>query len=49
VRCTATVTSVEGRRITFTGELWDPQGKIGEGTHTRMVVDAAAFLARLSR
>lgn len=47
VRCTATVTAVEGRRIAFTGELWDATGKIGEGTHTRVVVDAAAFLARL--
>lgn len=49
VRCTATVTAVAGRRITFAGELWDAEGRIGEGTHTRMVVDAAAFLARLSR
>lgn len=47
VRCTATVTGVEGRRIAFTGELWDAAGKIGEGTHTRVVVEAAAFLARL--
>ncbi len=47
VRCTVTVTAVDGRRIAFSGELWDAAGKIGEGTHTRVVVEAAAFLARL--
>lgn len=47
VRCTATLTAVAGRRLAFTGELWDAAGKIGEGTHTRVVVEASAFLARL--
>ncbi len=47
VRCTATVTAVEGKKIALTGEMWDEDGKIGEGTHTRYVVNDAEFLKRL--
>jgi len=47
VRCTATVAGVDGRRIAFTGEMWDDQGKIGEGTHIRYVVKDVEFLKRL--
>ncbi len=47
VRCTATVTAVEGKRITLSGEMWDEDGRIGEGIHTRYVVDDAEFLKRL--
>lgn len=47
VRCTATVTAVQGKRVSFQGEMWDEGGKIGEGRHVRCVVDVAAFLARL--
>ena len=47
VRCTATVTAVEGKRVTFTAELWDEQGRIGEGSHTRYVVNDLEFLKRL--
>jgi predicted thioesterase len=47
VHCEVTVTAVEGKRIAFAGEIWDEQGKIGEGTHTRYVVDQAEFIKRL--
>ncbi len=47
VRCLATVRAVEGKRISFSGEMWDEQGKIGEGTHVRYVVDQAEFIKRL--
>lgn len=49
VRCTATVTAVEGKRIHFTGEMWDERGRIGEGTHTRYVVKDEDFLRRLEQ
>jgi predicted thioesterase len=41
------VSEVEGKRIAFAGEMWDEQGKIGEGTHVRYVVNEAEFLKRL--
>ena len=48
VRCTVTVTGVDGKRIRFTGEMWDERGQIGEGTHTRYVVNDEEFLRRLT-
>ncbi len=48
-RARATVTGVDGRRVTFTVEAWDDREKIGEGTVTRMVVDEARFNDRLSK
>jgi len=47
VGCAVKVTAIEGKRISFEGEMWDEQGKIGEGTHVRYVVNAAEFLKRL--
>lgn len=47
VRCQVSVSEVEGKRIAFAGEMWDEQGKIGEGTHVRYVVNEAEFLKRL--
>ncbi len=47
VRCEVEVTAVEGKRIAFRGEMWDEEGRIGEGTHVRYVVNQAEFLKRL--
>jgi predicted thioesterase len=43
VRARAEVIALEGRRVTFKIEAWDPKDKIGEGTHVRVIVDAARF------
>ena len=43
VRARAEVLAIDGRRVTFKIEAWDPQEKIGEGTHVRVIVDAARF------
>ncbi len=43
VRARAELTRVEGRRLFFNVEAWDEVEKIGEGTHTRMIVDEARF------
>ena len=47
VRARATLTAVEGRRLTFTIEAWDEVEKIGEAIHERMVVDRDRFEARV--
>jgi fluoroacetyl-CoA thioesterase len=49
VHARATVTAVDGRKITFLVEAWDDQEKIGEGAHTRFVADEARFNERLSK
>jgi fluoroacetyl-CoA thioesterase len=42
------VTAVEGRRITFRTRAHDGIDLISEGTHERVVIDAARFDARLA-
>lgn len=44
VRAEAEVTSVEGNTITFQVTAYDEAGKIGEGTHKRVVVSSQRFL-----
>lgn len=46
VRAAATLTAVEGRRLIFSVEAHDEVEKIGEGTHTRVIVDVERFLQR---
>jgi fluoroacetyl-CoA thioesterase len=47
VRCTAKVVNVDGRRVSFALEAHDEKELIGKGTHERVLVDAAKFLARV--
>lgn len=48
VSATATLTAVDGRKLTFSIEARDEAGVIGEATHVRMIVDAARFMQRLA-
>lgn len=47
VTATATLTEIEGRKLTFSVEAHDGKGKIGEGTHVRYIVDREKFLAKV--
>lgn len=47
VEATATLTAVEGRKLTFAVKAEDDKGTIGEGTHVRYVVDKVKFMAKL--
>lgn len=44
----ATVTSVEGRIVTFEVVLRDDAEQIGRGTHQRAIIDRARFDARVA-
>jgi fluoroacetyl-CoA thioesterase len=46
VRARAELIEVDGRRLVFHVEAFDPVEKVGEGTHERMVVDPARLIAR---
>ncbi|RLT40784.1 MAG: thioesterase [Chloroflexi bacterium] len=46
VRATATLTQVDGRRLTFAVEAHDEVEKVGEGTHARVIVEASRFVQR---
>jgi thioesterase family protein len=44
----ATVTAVEGRKITFNIEASDGVGIIGKGTHERFVINNEKFMTKVS-
>ena len=44
VRAEAEVTAVDGNSITFQVTAYDEAGKIGEGTHKRVIVSTQRFL-----
>ncbi len=48
VSACATLTAVEGRKLSFLIEAWDSIASIGKATHTRVVVDAARFRSKLA-
>ncbi|MFR9619949.1 MAG: thioesterase family protein [Rikenellaceae bacterium] len=47
ITATATVTQVEGRKITLRVEASQDGILIGEGTHTRFIVDRVKFMSKL--
>ncbi len=47
IHARAVVTAVDGRKISFQVEAYDDREKIGEGTHTRFIVDEPRFNERL--
>ena len=51
ITATATLTSLEGRKVTFdiiAHEIKnDTPSEIGKGTHTRFIIDAERFMAKL--
>jgi predicted thioesterase len=49
LRATATVTRVEGRTVEFRVEAFDDKERVGDGTHTRVVVNVERFDARVQR
>lgn len=49
VRGEAELIAVEGRRLTFAVAAYDQVEKIAEGTHQRVVVDEARFLAGVAK
>ncbi len=50
ITATAAVTHTDGRRIDFAVTAQDSSGAvIGEGTHTRFIVDVQKFMARIGK
>lgn len=47
VNCKSKLISIEGKKLLFEVEASDEIGIIGNGTHTRYIVDAEKFMAKL--
>lgn len=47
VRCEAVLDKIDGKKLVFKVDAWDEKGKIGEGTHTRFIINNAAFMEKL--
>jgi len=48
VTATATLVSIEGKKLEFRVEAFDELEKIGEGMHGRYIIDAAKFLEKVN-
>lgn len=49
VRITATVVDIDRRRVDFEVVAEDAYGRIGEGTHSRFIVEREEFMAKVAK
>lgn len=49
VKCVATLDEVQGKKLRFSLLASDNEGLIGEGTHTRYIINTTEFLKRLEK
>ena len=46
VRCESELVEIDRRRLVYRVTAWDEAGVVGEGTHTRFVIDIEKFQAK---
>ncbi|MEI6122488.1 MAG: thioesterase family protein [Bacteroidota bacterium] len=49
VRCEARLEKTEGKKLFFTVVAYDQDGKIGEGTHVRYIINTIDFMNSLKK
>ena len=47
ITASAELVAIDGRKLSFKAKAWDEAGTIGEGNHTRFVVDRERFLSKI--
>jgi len=47
ITATAVINDISGRKVEFTVTANDSTGEIGKGKHTRVIVDAERFMAKM--
>ncbi|MBI5538861.1 MAG: thioesterase family protein [Bacteroidia bacterium] len=47
VYCKSVLNIIENKKLVFSVEAFDEEGKIGEGTHTRYIIDTKKFMEKL--
>lgn len=48
VRCECLLKEVKGRKLVFEVNAYDEKKQIGKGTHTRVIINNADFMAKLA-
>lgn len=49
VKCESELVHIDGKKLTFKVDAYDDKGKIGEGTHSRFIVETKRFLEKLNQ
>lgn len=49
IRCESELVDIDNRRLTFHIDVYDDNGKIGEGEHERFIVNNEKFMAKASK
>ncbi len=49
VRCESELIHIDGKKLIFNVDTYDDKGKIGEGTHSRFIVETKKFLEKLNQ
>jgi fluoroacetyl-CoA thioesterase len=49
VECAASLTEINGNSLTFSVVAFDETGKIGEGTHSRFIIDENRFMKKFQK
>ena len=49
VTATATLTAIDGRKLTFEVSAADSKGSIGKGTHERFIINNEKFMAKVNK
>jgi predicted thioesterase len=49
VECTSTLKEINGNSLTFIVIVFDETGKIGEGTHSRHIIDENRFMKKFQK
>jgi len=49
VKCETILTAIDGKKLVFQVDAYDDNGKIGEGTHARFIVERKKFLEKLKQ
>lgn len=47
VKCESVLEKVDRKKLFFRVEAWDEKGKIGEGTHTRFIINEEEFMNKI--
>jgi fluoroacetyl-CoA thioesterase len=48
IRCKATLDRTEGKKLFYSVSVWDENGKVGDGTHTRYIINTEEFMKSLT-